>query len=58
MTRTEKEKMLAGDQYDASAPQLQAEMAAAHERLARYNAAFGKPISERRELLLERSRCH
>lgn len=54
MTRTEKEKMLAGDLYDASAPELQAEMAAAHEWLARYNAAFGKPISERRELLLER----
>ena len=54
MTRTEKEKMLAGDLYDASAPELQAEMAAAQEWLARYNATFGKPPSESRELLLER----
>lgn len=30
MTRTEKEKMLAGELYEASAPGLQAEMAAAH----------------------------
>jgi maltose O-acetyltransferase len=54
MTRTEKEKMLAGDLYDAGAPELQAEMAAAHEWLARYNAALGRPPSEIRELLLER----
>jgi len=53
MTRTEKDKMLAGDLYDAGAPELQADAAAAHERLVRYNAAFGTPISERRELLLE-----
>jgi maltose O-acetyltransferase len=43
-----------GSLYDASAPELQAEMAAAHEWLARYNAALGKPPSETRELLLER----
>lgn len=54
ITRTEKEKMLAGDLYDAGAPELQADAAAAHEWLARYNAACGTPISERRELLLER----
>ena len=54
MTRTERDKMLAGDLYDAGAPELQADAAAAHEWLARYNAAFGTPISERRELLLER----
>jgi hypothetical protein len=54
MTRTEKEKMMAGDLYDAGAPELQADMAAAHEWLARYNAALGTSISERRELLLER----
>jgi maltose O-acetyltransferase len=54
MTRTEKEKMLAGDLYDASAPEFQAEMAAAQEWLARYNAAFGRPPSECRGLLLER----
>ena len=54
MTRTEKEKMLAGDLYNAGAPELQADMAAAHEWLSRYNAALGTSISERRELLLER----
>jgi maltose O-acetyltransferase len=35
MRSTEKEKMLAGDLYDAGAPELQADMAAAHEWLAR-----------------------
>jgi hypothetical protein len=45
MTRTERDKMLAGDLYDAGAPELQADAAATHEWLARYNAAFGAPIS-------------
>jgi maltose O-acetyltransferase len=54
MTRTEKQKMLAGDLYNAGAPELQADMAAAHDWLARYNAALGTSISERRERLLER----
>jgi maltose O-acetyltransferase len=54
MMRTEKEKMLAGDLYNASAPELQAEMAAAEEWLARYNAAIGKPPFKIRELLVER----
>jgi maltose O-acetyltransferase len=54
MTRTEKEKMLAGELYDASAPELQAEVAAAHKWLARYNAALGASTSERWGLLLER----
>ena len=53
-TRTEKEKMLAGELYDAGAPELQVEMAAAHKWLARYNAALDAPASERRRLLLER----
>jgi hypothetical protein len=34
MTRTERDKMLAGDLYDAGAPELQADAAAAHEWLA------------------------
>ena len=51
--RSEREKMLAGDLYDAGAPELQAEMAAAQKWLARYNAALGRPPSETRELLLE-----
>jgi maltose O-acetyltransferase len=52
--RTEKEKMLAGELYDASAPEIQAELAAAHRWLARYNAAVDMPPSERRKLLMER----
>jgi maltose O-acetyltransferase len=52
--RTEKEKMLAGALYDASDPELEAELAATHRWLARYNAALAASIAERRELLLER----
>jgi maltose O-acetyltransferase len=52
--RTEREKMLAGELYDASDPALQAELAATHRWLARYNAALEASASERRELLLER----
>jgi len=54
MTRTEKEKMLAGELYNADAPELQAEIAITHKWLARYNAALGASTSELRELLLER----
>jgi maltose O-acetyltransferase len=54
MARTEKEKMLAGELYNADAPELQAEMAITHKWLARYNAALGGSPSELRELLLER----
>ena len=57
MTRTEKEKMLAGDLYNAGAPELQADMVAAHEWLARYNAALGTSISERRETAARTPRC-
>src|SRR5437588_5160754 len=51
--RTEKEKMLAGELYDASAPEIQAELAAAHRWLARYNASLDMAPSERRKLLVE-----
>jgi maltose O-acetyltransferase len=54
MARTEMDKMLAGELYDASAPDIQAELAATHRWLARYNAALDKPPSEWRALLLER----
>jgi maltose O-acetyltransferase len=54
MARTEKDRMLAGELYDASAPELQAELAAAHEWLARYNATLAMDPAERRGLLLER----
>ena len=40
MARTERDKMLAGELYDASAPEIQAELAATHRWLARYNAAL------------------
>jgi len=53
-TRTEKEKMLAGELYDASDPELQAELEATHHWLARYNAALDATAAERRALLLER----
>ncbi len=54
MARTEKDKMLAGELYDASAPEIQAELAATHRWLARYNAALDKTPPERHALLLER----
>jgi len=52
--RTEKDKMLAGELYDPSAPEIQAELAATHRWLARYNATLDMAPSERRKLLLER----
>lgn len=54
MARTEMDKMLAGELYDASAPELQAALAANHEWLARYNASLALPMSEWHKLLLER----
>jgi hypothetical protein len=46
--------MLAGELYDASAPEIQADQAATHRWLARYNAALDMAAPERRELLVER----
>jgi maltose O-acetyltransferase len=46
--------MLAGELYDAGAPELQAERAATHLWLARYNAALAGSDAARRALLLER----
>ena len=54
MTRSEKDKMLAGELYDAGAPELQAELAAAQRWIARYNAAVDMAASKRHELLVER----
>ena len=54
MTRTEKDKMLAGELYDASAPEIQAELTATHRWLARYNATPDMDPSDQRALLLER----
>jgi maltose O-acetyltransferase len=52
--RTQREKMLAGELYDPADTDLQAELEATQQWLARYNAALGKSTSERRTLLLER----
>jgi maltose O-acetyltransferase len=52
--RTEKEKMLAGELYDAGDAELQAELAATQRWLVRYNATLGAAPAERRALLLER----
>ena len=53
-TRTEKQKMLAGDLYRASCPELQADAAACRDWLVRYNASLALPREERRALLAER----
>jgi maltose O-acetyltransferase len=52
--RSEKDKMLAGELYDASAPELQADLAGTMAWLARYNAALAMPATERHALLAER----
>jgi maltose O-acetyltransferase len=52
--RTEKDKMLAGELYDANAPEIQADLAATHRWLARYNATLDMAPLERHKLLLER----
>jgi maltose O-acetyltransferase len=52
--RTEKDKMLAGELYDAGSPEIQADLAATHRWLARYNAALDMSSSDRRQLLVER----
>ena len=55
--RTEKEKMLAGELYDAGAPDIQADLEATHRWLARYNASLDMTPSDRRKLLVERLAC-
>jgi maltose O-acetyltransferase len=52
--RMERDKMLAGELYDASAPEIQADLAATHRWLARYNAALDMASSDRHALLVER----
>ncbi|HVI59020.1 MAG TPA: sugar O-acetyltransferase [Luteimonas sp.] len=54
MTKTQKEKMLAGELYDAGDAQIQADQAAAHAWLARYNASLGLSPAQRHALLRER----
>jgi maltose O-acetyltransferase len=55
MTRSEKDKMLAGELYHPSAPELQVELAACAAWLARYNAAMGDTAEVWHALLRERA---
>jgi maltose O-acetyltransferase len=52
--RSEKEKMLAGELYRPSDPEIQAELAATRAWLNRYNASAGVSLGEQRVLLRER----
>ena len=45
--RSEKQKMVADELYDASDPELQAEQRAAQGWLVRYNASLGSSASVR-----------
>lgn len=55
--RSEKQKMLAGELYDASVPDIQADQRETQKWLARYNAALDMAPADRRELLVERFRA-
>lgn len=46
--------MLAGEPYNAADPEIQADQAAAHAWMVRYNAALGASLEQRQELLRER----
>jgi maltose O-acetyltransferase len=54
VARTQMERMLAGELYDARAPEIQAAQAAAARWMARYNAALDLPLARRHALLAER----
>ena len=51
---TQKQRMLAGELYDAGDEEIQADLAATREWLVRYNAALGMDSADRRVLLAER----
>ncbi|MDB5533185.1 MAG: sugar O-acetyltransferase [Hyphomicrobiales bacterium] len=54
MTRSEKDKMLAGDLYDPSAAELRSDQAATNAWLARLNTATTMSMANRRDILAER----
>jgi maltose O-acetyltransferase len=54
MSRSEKDKMLAGEMYRAGAREIQADQAATKKWLVRYNASLALSAAERRVLLAER----
>jgi len=56
MNKTEKQKMLAGEQYNAGDDEIQLDLAATREWLVRYNASLVMSSKERHQLLVERLR--
>ena len=54
MARSEKDKMLAGELYSPTDPELQGDLAATRGWLARYNQSLAATDSERHALLRER----
>ncbi len=54
MSRTEREKMLAGELYRATGPEIEADQVATAAWLARLNAASAASLADRRALLRER----
>jgi maltose O-acetyltransferase len=53
-TRTQKQRMLAGDLYDAGDAEIQADLAATRAWMARYNATMARPSAVRHAMLVER----
>lgn len=54
MVQSQKQKMLAGELYNAGDPEIQGDLASAQAWLARYNDSLGASARERFELLKER----
>lgn len=54
MTRTQKEKMLAGEMYNPADQEIQADLLATGAWLKRYNDTLGSPAEQWNALLLER----
>ncbi|QPB24617.1 sugar O-acetyltransferase [Rhizobium sp. 007] len=54
MTRSEKEKMLAGEMYNAADPEIQADLLVTGAWLKRYNNTLGDPADQWHVLLCER----
>jgi maltose O-acetyltransferase len=54
VTKTEKQKMLAGEYYNAGEAEIQADQAAAREWMERYNLSTGLANTQRQDMLKER----
>lgn len=57
MVKTEKQKMLVGEMYNAGDDEIQSDLAATRQWLVRYNASLAMSSAERHGLLLERLGC-